>query len=138
MDVVQKIKRLDSAYLFNFVKVHYNNALSERYSQRIYSIYNDKDRQVGHCVNLKLSNVKFEINEDLKRECLEKGSVNLHAYATGKLLSFNDLKIENLMCFYKEINYNPFLCLGFHYKKSKIEVKKAKRLILNQKGFFVI
>ena len=68
MDVVQKIKRLDSAYLFNFVKVHYNNALSERYSQRIYSIYNDKDRQVGHCVNLKLSNVKFEINEDLKKE----------------------------------------------------------------------
>lgn len=138
MDVVQKIKRLNESYLFTFVKVHYNNALSKKYGQNIYSVYNSEDRQVGHCVNLKLSKVQFEINEQLKKECLETGSVNLHAYAKGKLISFNDIKLIKPMCLYKQIKYNPFSCLGFHFKNTNIEIKKSRRLILNQAGFFVI
>jgi hypothetical protein len=138
MDVIQKIKKLNKSYLFTFVKVHYNNALSKKYKQHIYSVYNSDDRQVGHCVNLKLSKVNFEINELLKKECLETGSVNLHAYAKGKLMSFNDINLIKPMCLYKEINYNPFSCLGFYYKNTNIEIKKSRRLILNQSGFFVL
>ena len=137
MDVVQKIKNINKKYLFNIVKVHYNNALSKRYEQHIFSLYNEENRQIGHCLNVKIGKVSFEINQKLKIECLEKGIINLHAYAKGKLLSFNDLYLENIPVYYKQINYNPFSCLGFHFKNTNLEIKKSKRLILCQSGFFV-
>lgn len=137
MEVVQKIKRIDRKYLNDLVKVHYNNALSKRYQQHIYSLYNCENRQIGHCINLKLFNVTFEINEKLKKECLETGLMNLHAYAKGTLLIFNSLNVEKVKKCYKEITYNPFSCLGFHFKNTKTEVKKSRILVLNQKGFFI-
>lgn len=138
MEVVQKIKKVDKKYVNHIIKVHYNNALSKRYDQHIYSLFNSDNRQIGHCINVKLVNVSFEINEELKKECLETGSINLHAYAKGKLISFNSLKIEDIDDKFEEIKYNPFSCLGFHFKDKNIEIKKSKMLILNQKGFFVL
>lgn len=137
MEVIQKIKGINKNYLYNHVKVHYNNALSERYSKRIYSIYNEHNRQIGHCVNAKLVVVKFEINQELKRKCIETGEINLHAYALGYLIDFNDENLEEIKSKYIKLKYDPFSCSGFHFEKTKKEIKKAKKLILNQLGFFI-
>ena len=137
MEVIQKIKKVNKSYIFKIVKVHYNNALSSRHKHNIFSLYNEHDKQIGHCLNVKMEDISFEINEKLKQECLKTGAVNFHASARGKLLEYNEFYLDEIHSYYNEIKYNPFSCLGFFCKKSKIEIKKSKNLVLNKNGFFI-
>ena len=137
LNVIQKIKKIDEKYLYTMVKVHYNNSLSNRHSQRIYSVYNQQNKQIGQCLNLELNSIKFEINESLKKECLETGKLNLHAYALGYLVKFNDKNLEKIHDHFVKLRYNPFSCDGFYCENTNKEVNFAEKLTFNQTGFFI-
>jgi hypothetical protein len=87
----------------------------------------------GHCDNCVIVNVSFQVSEPGRQRVLLKRKRNVHAYATGRLISADPTDIYAPV----KVGYDPYKYGFFFNKETGGKISKADCLIVRNNEVYV-
>ena len=87
----------------------------------------------GHCDSCVIVEVSFQVSEPGRKRVLAKRKRNVHAYATGRLISRNSTDIYAPV----QLGYDPYKCGFFYDKQTGQKITRAECLIVRNNEVYV-